>query len=76
MNTSSSAAIGPTNVNYNVVRDSIARTKLSAMDLYMQSKFGNVLFANELARRFGNEGIVSTSLNPGEFISFVLETEC
>lgn len=26
---------------------------------------GNVVFATELARRYGNEGIVSTSLNPG-----------
>lgn len=26
---------------------------------------GNVLFANELARRYGDQGIVSTALNPG-----------
>lgn len=26
---------------------------------------GDLLFANELARRYGGEGIVSTSLNPG-----------
>ena len=26
---------------------------------------GNILFSNELARRYGSEGIVSTSLHPG-----------
>jgi len=26
---------------------------------------GNVVFAKELARRYGDQGIVSTSLNPG-----------
>ncbi|EEB94340.1 hypothetical protein MPER_06860, partial [Moniliophthora perniciosa FA553] len=33
--------------------------------LYSQSKLGNVIFANELARRYGDQGIVSTSLHPG-----------
>ena len=30
---------------------------------------GNVLFSNELARRYGDQGIVSTSLNPGNLRS-------
>lgn len=30
---------------------------------------GNVLFSNELARRYGDQGIVSTSLNPGNLQS-------
>ena len=30
---------------------------------------GNVLFSNELARRYGDQGIVSTSLNPGNLKS-------
>ncbi|KAI0291000.1 hypothetical protein BC826DRAFT_1024255 [Russula brevipes] len=33
--------------------------------LYGQSKFGNILFSNELARRYGGEGVVSISLHPG-----------
>jgi len=33
--------------------------------LYFQSKFGNIVFATELARRYGDQGIVSTSLHPG-----------
>jgi len=33
--------------------------------MYFQSKAANVLFANALARKYGAQGIVSTSLNPG-----------
>ncbi|KAI9449111.1 NAD-P-binding protein [Lactarius psammicola] len=46
--------------------DSLAAgKKLGATKLYNQSKFGNILFSNELARRYGAEGIVSMSLHPG-----------
>lgn len=41
------------------------RKKLGAARLYGQSKLGNILFSNELARRYGGEGIVSISLHPG-----------
>ncbi|EJD04808.1 NAD-binding protein [Fomitiporia mediterranea MF3/22] len=53
------------NIRYDTLRDSPARKKLGTMNLYAQSKFGNVLIARELARRYGDQGIVSTSLNPG-----------
>ncbi|KAI9464792.1 NAD-P-binding protein [Russula earlei] len=39
--------------------------KIGATKLYGQSKLGNILFSNELARRYGGEGIVSVSLHPG-----------
>ncbi|KAI9444098.1 NAD-P-binding protein [Lactarius indigo] len=53
------ATVGPGN-------DSLeARKKLNATKLYGQSKLGNILFSNEFARRYGAEGIVSTSLHPG-----------
>ncbi|KAI9462833.1 NAD-P-binding protein [Lactarius psammicola] len=42
-----------------------ARKKLGTTKLYGQSKLGNILFSNEFARRYGAEGIVSTSLHPG-----------
>jgi len=42
-----------------------AREKLGTIKLYGQSKLGNILFSNELARRYGGEGIVSISLHPG-----------
>jgi len=37
--------------------------------MYTQSKLGNVLFSNELAQRYGDKGIISTSLNPGNLRS-------
>ncbi|KAF7331541.1 NAD-binding protein [Mycena kentingensis (nom. inval.)] len=42
-----------------------ARKKLGSAGLYNQSKFANVVLSAELARRYGEQGIVSTSLNPG-----------
>ena len=59
-----------TRINYDTVREDTEeqkriRRKVGTQRLYFQSKFGNVLFARELARRYGDQGIVSTSLNPG-----------
>ncbi|KAG9127029.1 hypothetical protein FRC07_000956 [Ceratobasidium sp. 392] len=42
-----------------------ARKRLGRPSLYAQSKLGNVLFSNELAQRYGNQGIISVSLHPG-----------
>ncbi|KAI0056632.1 NAD-P-binding protein [Artomyces pyxidatus] len=42
-----------------------ARKKLTTDKLYGQSKIANIFFANELARRYGDQGIVSISLHPG-----------
>lgn len=39
--------------------------KLGTGTLYAQSKFGNVVFANQLAKRYADQGIISVSLNPG-----------
>ncbi|KAJ7732361.1 NAD-P-binding protein [Mycena maculata] len=52
-------------INYNTLLDGPARTKAGAVYLYGQSKLGNVFVSNELARRYGDQGIVSISLNPG-----------
>ncbi|EIM84129.1 NAD-P-binding protein [Stereum hirsutum FP-91666 SS1] len=41
------------------------RKKMGKFQLYGQSKLGQVLFAKELARRYGSKGIVSISLHPG-----------
>ncbi|KAG8747717.1 hypothetical protein FRC10_011844 [Ceratobasidium sp. 414] len=41
------------------------RRKLGTQRLYAQSKWGNVVFANELARRYESQGVISTSLHPG-----------
>jgi len=43
----------------------VSRKKLGTIKLYGQSKLGNILFSNEVARLYGREGIVSISLHPG-----------
>ncbi|KAG2146149.1 NAD(P)-binding protein [Suillus bovinus] len=52
-------------LDYDTFKDSSARKQKSAMSLYGQSKMGNILFVAEVARRYGNQGVVSTALNPG-----------
>jgi len=52
-------------LDFDTFKDSPERRKRGSNALYCQSKFGNVVAALELARRYGNQGIVSTSLNPG-----------
>ncbi|TFK40816.1 hypothetical protein BDQ12DRAFT_770851 [Crucibulum laeve] len=52
-------------LNFNTFKDSSARREMSIDDLYAQSKLGNIVFSNELARRYGGQGIVSVSLHPG-----------
>ncbi|KAH8106655.1 NAD-binding protein [Phellopilus nigrolimitatus] len=52
-------------IDYETLVDNPKRLELTTHELYCQSKLANVMFARELARRFGNKGIVSTSCNPG-----------
>ncbi|KIY46676.1 NAD(P)-binding protein [Fistulina hepatica ATCC 64428] len=57
------------NLDFATFKDGPARRRKTSEELYFQSKFGNVVFSSELARRYGAEGIVSTSLNPGNLRS-------
>lgn len=50
---------------FETLKDGPARKTKSPSDLYIQSKVGDAMFALELARRYGDKGIVSISLNPG-----------
>ncbi|GLB38370.1 putative NAD-P-binding protein [Lyophyllum shimeji] len=52
-------------LNFDTFKDGPARRKLSPMKLYSQSKYGNVAFASELSRRYGDKGLVSISVHPG-----------
>jgi len=52
-------------LDFDALADTAARNKLTPSDLYGQSKFGNVVFSHELARRYGDDGIVSIALHPG-----------
>ncbi|KAJ7149332.1 NAD-P-binding protein, partial [Mycena haematopus] len=70
INTSSYASqLSGENINYNTLKDSPARKKLGVNKLYYQSKFANVAFSNELFRQYGDKGIVSVALNPGNLKS-------
>ncbi|KAJ7086641.1 NAD-P-binding protein [Mycena epipterygia] len=42
-----------------------ARKKLTGTSLYGQSKLGMILISSELARRYGDQGVVAISLHPG-----------
>ncbi|KAJ7459941.1 hypothetical protein FB451DRAFT_1505964 [Mycena latifolia] len=66
INTSSLAAENVGNgIDYNTLKDTPERKKKGTVGLYSQSKFGNVVFSNELSRRYADQGIISVSLNPG-----------
>ncbi|KAG9225993.1 hypothetical protein CCMSSC00406_0009090 [Pleurotus cornucopiae] len=45
------------------------RLKKGSQYMYAQSKFANLVFAVELARRYSGEGIVSIGVNPGNIQS-------
>ncbi|KAF9465125.1 hypothetical protein BDZ94DRAFT_1307286 [Collybia nuda] len=63
--TTSSGAHYLAKYDFNAFKDGPARKKMNLIDLYGQSKWGNIVFANEVARRYGDKGIVSCSVNPG-----------
>ncbi|KAH8110293.1 NAD(P)-binding protein [Phellopilus nigrolimitatus] len=52
-------------IDYETLVDTPKRQKLSTHNLYCQTKLANIMFARELAKRFADQGIVSTSCNPG-----------
>ncbi|KAH7911148.1 hypothetical protein BJ138DRAFT_1151409 [Hygrophoropsis aurantiaca] len=54
-----------TGLHFDTFKEGPARRKMSGALLYGQSKTGNIVFSAELARRYGDQGLVSTSLNPG-----------
>ncbi|KAF8500320.1 NAD-P-binding protein [Russula emetica] len=64
--------IPPEGINWDTVgpnADMAKRKKVGTMNLYSQSKLGNVLITNELARRVGDKNIVAISLHPGNINS-------
>ncbi|TFK47752.1 NAD(P)-binding protein [Heliocybe sulcata] len=68
INTSSSTHLQG-GLDYTTFRDGKERRKLSSRKLYGQSKFGTLVFGKELARRYGDQGIVSVAVNPGSIQS-------
>ena len=47
----------------------LQKNQFSALTAYGQAKLANVLFANELQRRFGECGLTACSLHPGTLIT-------
>ncbi|CAE6441666.1 unnamed protein product [Rhizoctonia solani] len=45
------------------------RHRMGTTSLYAQSKWAVVAFSNEIARRYGPQGIVSSSLHPGVIVN-------
>ncbi|KAI6032508.1 hypothetical protein EDC04DRAFT_2898106 [Pisolithus marmoratus] len=52
-------------LDFDTFKDSPKRRAQSTITLYSQSKAANIVFSAELHRRYGDQGIVSTSANPG-----------
>ncbi|RPD59095.1 NAD(P)-binding protein [Lentinus tigrinus ALCF2SS1-6] len=52
-------------LDFETFKDGPARRKLSTEELYNQSKLADVLVTFELARRYGEQGIIAVALNPG-----------
>ncbi|KAK7682532.1 hypothetical protein QCA50_014332 [Cerrena zonata] len=63
--TTSSAMAYFTTLDWDSFKDGPARGKMGMNTLYAQSKFANAVVARELARRYGHQGILSISVNPG-----------
>ncbi|EJD45542.1 NAD(P)-binding protein [Auricularia subglabra TFB-10046 SS5] len=56
-------------INWETFKDGAARTKFGTNSLYGQSKLMNVILTREFAKRYGDSGIVFSSLNPGNIKS-------
>ncbi|KAF8509047.1 NAD-P-binding protein [Gautieria morchelliformis] len=63
--TFTSSSVQTTSIKWDTLTATPARKKMGPDQRYMQSKFANVVMAREFARRYGDRGVVVTSLNPG-----------
>ncbi|EPT02095.1 NAD-binding protein [Fomitopsis schrenkii] len=52
-------------LHWDTLKDTPQRKKVRPEALYAQSKFAALLLARECAKRFGDQGILSLSVNPG-----------
>ncbi|KAI0682439.1 NAD-P-binding protein [Cytidiella melzeri] len=63
--TTSSISSYVAKIRWNTLKDGPARRKAWPFTQYAQSKLGNAIVAREVARRYGDQGIISISVNPG-----------
>ncbi|KAJ3804192.1 NAD-binding protein [Lentinula aff. lateritia] len=59
--TFTSSVVQTTGIKWDTLKDTPERRKLGPDQRYMQSKFANVVLAQEFARRYGDKGIISVS---------------
>ncbi|KAI9068173.1 NAD-P-binding protein [Trametes sanguinea] len=52
-------------IDYTTLMDGPVRRKCSLVRLHQQSKLGTLLFSHELADQYGEQGILSIAVNPG-----------
>ncbi|RPD75788.1 NAD(P)-binding protein [Lentinus tigrinus ALCF2SS1-7] len=64
LNYTSSAPPAP-RIDYTTLMDGPVRRRYTPAQLYRQSKLGCLLLAQELAEQYGEQGIVSIAINPG-----------
>jgi retinol dehydrogenase-12 len=69
VHTASSAADAGSGIDFNSFRDGPVRIKKGTYNLYFQSKLGNVLVSNAMARKWAANNIISVALNPGNLKS-------
>ncbi|EJF57874.1 NAD(P)-binding protein [Dichomitus squalens LYAD-421 SS1] len=62
--TTSSSSVYLERLHFETFKDGPERIKLGKAALYNQSKHGNAVIARQVAKRYGDQGIVSISLNP------------
>ncbi|KAH6912196.1 hypothetical protein BKA70DRAFT_1266949 [Coprinopsis sp. MPI-PUGE-AT-0042] len=65
VHTSSIRSRNVSKLDFNTFKDGPTRRKWSPWTLYSQSKLGNVIVANEFAKRYGDQDLISCSCNPG-----------
>ncbi|KAI0826477.1 NAD(P)-binding protein [Irpex lacteus] len=67
--TTSSSVAYFTTLHWDTFKEGPARKARGTQMLYSQSKFANAVVAREFARRYGDQGIISISVNPGNIKS-------
>ncbi|KAH9932909.1 uncharacterized protein B0H18DRAFT_671326 [Fomitopsis serialis] len=59
-------------LSFDVFKDTPQRRKAGSDVMYFQSKLACVMLAREYAKRYGDQGIVSLSVNPGNIYTGIL----
>ncbi|KAI0777908.1 NAD(P)-binding protein [Irpex lacteus] len=61
-------------IHWDTIEDTPQRRKTATDTLYLRSKHGNLVVSNEVAKRYGDQGIVAIAVNPGNISSELQRT--